>query len=259
MGGSLMRELDYFTQLNQLPQQQKFLETISQSRDYPDNSILNSYRAIFIPSGDAMVEMLQRTSIYRMLFTPDNRSFIPGKLLIPGFSPLGHLVTYAAYDPIARAESKESGVYGKAYYFYPDASTGFVKSNFILMPYEMWEVALRTRKISISDGVFDAGSVSSCGIPCAANLGTALGKGVKRILSIFDEVSLFKDNDSAGSDLYHDMTKNLKNMNLIKIPHEIEKDIDGYITEMGKEAFLAAITPSGKVELPSTRLSRLML
>jgi hypothetical protein len=252
-----MRELDFFTQLNQQPQQQKFLETISASRDYLDNSILNAYRAIYIPNHQVMIEMLQRTSIYRLLFTPDNRSFIPGKLLIPGFSPLGHLVTYAAYDPIARAEAKESGVYGKAYYFYPDASTGFIKSNFLLMPFEMWEVALRTRKIGVADGVFDAGSVSSCGIPCASNLGTALGKGVKRILSIFDEVSLYKDNDSAGSDLYIDMVKNLKNLNLVHVPYEIGKDIDGYITKMGKEAFIAAILPTGKVDLPSRRLSRL--
>lgn len=203
-----------------------------------------------------MVELLGNTSIAKLLYTQDGRSFVPGKLFIPGFTPLGHLVTYVAYDAVARMEAKDTNIYDKPYYFYPDESTGFKKSNFLLMPYESWEKAIATRKISIADGVFDAGSVSDCGIPCASNLGTTLGAGVRKILSIFDEVSIYKDNDSAGTDLYKALTRYMRNINLVKIPHLIEKDIDGFINKMGKEAFLSAITTSGRVDLVNKRFER---
>lgn len=251
-----MRELDYLRSLNQLPRQQQFLEKISESRGYANNDILNSYRALYIPSGNEMVEMLGKTSISQLLYTQDGRSFVPGKLFIPGFTPLGHLVTYTAYDAVARMEAKETGIYDRPYYFYPDESTGFKKSNFLLMPYESWAEAIRTRKISIADGVFDAGAVSDCGVPCAANLGTTLGGGVKKILSVFEEVSIYKDNDAAGTELYKNLTKYLKNVNLVKIPHLVEKDIDGFILKQGKEAFLSAITTSGRVDLVSKRFER---
>lgn len=251
-----MRELDYFQKINQDPRQQKFLETISESRGYENNDILNSYRAIYVPSGNEMMELLGKTSISKLLFTQDGRSFVPGKLLIPGFTPMGHLVTYVAYDPIARAEAKESGIYDRPYYFYPDESTGFKKSNFLLMPYESWQTAIDTRKISIADGVFDAGAVCGCGIPCGANLGTTLGAGVKQILSVFKEVSIYKDNDSAGTELYKNLTKHLRNVNLVKVPHLVEKDIDGFILKHGKEAFLSAITSSGRVDLVNKRFDR---
>jgi len=251
-----MRELDYFTQINQSAKQQGYLEKISESRGYTSNEILNSYRAVFIPNGNEMMELLGSTSISKMLFTPDNRSFVPGKLFIPGFTPLGHLVTYVSYDAIARMEAKETGKYDRPYYFYPDESTGFKKSNFLLMPYDSWEKALETKEISIADGVFDAGAVSSCDIPCAANLGTTLGAGVKKILSTFDRVSIYKDNDSAGTELYKELTRNLRNVNLVKIPPAVGKDIDGFIQKYGKDKFKASITPTGRVDLVSKRFDR---
>lgn len=251
-----MREIDYFKELNQSPRQQKFLESISESRGYKNNDILNAYRAIYIPSGAEMVDMLSRTSINNLLYTHDGRSFVPGKLLIPGFTPLGHLVTYVAYDAIARMEAKETGVYDRPYYFYPDESSGFKKSNFFLMPYESWAVALETKKISVADGVFDAGAVSACGVPCGSNLGTALGLGVRQILSVFDEVNLFKDNDSAGSDLYLSLSHHHNNVKLTKVPHMIGKDIDGFIVKQGKEAFISAINANGHIDLVSKRFDR---
>lgn len=251
-----MRELDYFAQVNQTPRQQGFIEKISESRGYKNNDILNSYRSIYIPSGNEMMELLGSTSIARMLFMQNGRSFAPGKLLIPGFSPLGHLVTYVSYDPIARMEAIETGDYDRPYYFYPEETQGFRKSNFLLMPYEQWETAIETRKISIVDGVFDAGAVSSCGLPCAANLGTTLGEGVKKILSVFDTVSIYKDNDSAGTDLYKSLVRSLRNVELNKVPHTVEKDIDGFINKEGKEVFLNSITPSGRVDLTRRSFNR---
>lgn len=251
-----MREIDYFTQLNQSPRQQAFLEKISASRGYTSNEILNSYRALFIPNPQEMMDMLGNTSISKMLFTADGRSFVYGKLFIPGFTPKGHLVTYVSYDAIARMEAKETGNYDRPYYFYPDESTGFKKSNFLLMPYESWEKALETKEISLADGVFDAGAVSSCGVPCAANLGTTLGAGVKKILSIFDTVNVYKDNDSAGTALYLELTRYLRNVNLVKVPHMVGKDIDGFIQKFGKEGFRSAITPNGRVDLVNQRFDR---
>lgn len=203
-----------------------------------------------------MVELLGKTSISNMLYTQDGRSFVPGKLLIPGFTPLGHLVTYVAYDAVARMEAKETGNYDRPYYFYPEESTGFKKSNFLLMPYESWEKAIETKKISIADGVFDGGAVCDCDIPCGSNLGTTLGAGVKKILGVFDEVSLYKDNDSAGTELYKNLVRSMRNVNLVKVPHLVEKDIDGFILKHGKEAFLSAITPTGRVDLVSKRFDR---
>lgn len=251
-----MREIDYLTQLNQSPRQQAFLEKISESRGYTSNEILNSYRALFIPNPQEMMELLGKTSISKMLFTADNRSFVPGKLFIPGFTPLGHLVTYVSYDAIARMQSKQTGVYDRPYYFYPDESTGFKKSNFLLMPYESWGVALETKKISLADGVFDAGAVCSCGVACAANLGTTLGSGVKKILSVFDSISIFKDNDSAGTELYKELVRNFKNVNLVKVPHLVEKDIDGFIQKYGKDEFISSTTPTGRIDLVSRRFDR---
>lgn len=251
-----MRELDYFKELNQSPRQQKFLEKISESRGYTSNDILNSYRAIYIPNPNEMMDMLGRTSISQLLFTQDGRTFVPGKLLIPGFTPLGHLVTYVSYDAIARMEAKETGNYDRPYYFYPDESTGFKKSNFLLMPYESWEVALETKKISLADGVFDAGAVCNCDVPCGSNLGTTLGEGVRKILSVFDEISLYKDNDAAGTDLYLNLVKYFKNVNLVKVPHLVGKDIDGFILKYGPEAFKSAITQTGRIDLVNSRFNR---
>lgn len=255
-GVLIMRELDYFRKLNQTPRQQEFLQKISESRGYKDNEILNAYRAIFIPNYNEMIEMLAHTSINPLLYNHDGRSFVPGKLFIPGFTPLGHLVTYVCYDPIARMEASETGVYDKPYYFYPEESTGFKKSNFFLMPYESWEIAFNTGKISVADGVFDAGAVSVCGVPCGANLGTTLGLGVKKILSVFDEVNTFKDNDSAGTELYISLTKSLRNVKLTKVPHMIGKDIDGFIVKEGREAFMSCINENGEIDLVSKRFER---
>lgn len=240
-----MRELDYFTKLNQLPQQQEYLTQISLSRGYEDNTILNSYRAVYISSYEEMMSMLGSTSIQDKLHMRDGRTFVPGKLFIPGFTPMGHLVTYVSYDAIARFEAKESGRYGVPYYFYPEDSGTFRKSNFLLMPYESWQVALDTGRIAIADGVFDAGAVSTSVLPCAANLGTTLGKGVKRILSLFDEVTHFKDNDAAGTQLYLDLNRSLKKVHLVRIPAG-EKDIDGYLIREGGQVLRKTVDLVGR-------------
>lgn len=252
-----MSELEYFRTLNQSAEQQKYIDYISASRGYKNSDILNSYRAIYVRDFNSMVGMLKNTSIYNMLFTPDNSSFVPGKLLIPGFSPTGHLVTYAAFDAVARMESKESGIYNKAYYFYPDSSTGFIKSNFLMLPYESWAVALELGKLGLADGLFDAGAVSSCGLPCASNLGTGLGLGVKKILRVFNEIIHFKDNDSAGSLMYTELVKAHPQVRSVGVPPTIDKDIDGYIKEVGKEEFLKSISPTGRVNLRTNKLKKL--
>lgn len=251
-----MSELAYFRELNQRPEQQNFLSIISKSRGYLNNDILNSYRAIFVPSGREMMEMLGNTSIANQLFLPDGRSMVPGKLLIPGFSPLGYLVTFVVYDAKARLEATETGVYDRPYYFYPDESTGFKKSNFILMPYESWEKAIETKEISLADGVFDSGAVCLADIPCGSILGSTLGVGVKNILSIFNKIRLFKDNDMAGTALYLELEKYFPNVELTKIPYLIGKDIDGYITEEDITDLKEKLTYAGTIELKSRGFGR---
>lgn len=249
-----MRALDYLRKLNQTEDQQKMLSIISKSRGYSDNRILNAYRAIYIPNEGYMQAKLGKLDIAKSLYTSNGNTYVPGKLFIPGFTPLGHLITYVAYDAKARLEAKETGDYNKPYYFYPEESTGFRKSDFILMPFESWEVAIREKRISIGDGVFDSGAVSVCGIPCGSTLGTTLGSGVKKILSVFDTVTQFKDNDSAGTELYKSLEANHRNVNLVHVPYEVEKDIDGYILSVGEEKFKELVSQKSKISLPKRRI-----
>lgn len=241
-------------ELNQSDEQQDYLATISRSRGYKNNDILNAYRAIYIPNEPYMNAKLGKLDISKMLYSTNGRSYVPGKLFIPGFSPLGHLVTYVAYDARARLEAQETGNYDTPYYFYPEENSGFRKSNFILMPYESWEIAFKENRIALADGVFDAGAVSVCGIPCGANLGTTLGEGVKKILSVFDLVTQFKDNDSAGTDLYLSLERSTKNLNLVHIPYQVDKDIDGYIQSVGEEKFKEIVNGKPRITLPKGRI-----
>lgn len=243
-----MRELEYFERLNQSPEQQDFLLQISKSRGYDNNDVLNTLRAVFIPSHEDMVHMLGHLSIASMLYARDGRTFVPGRLFIPGFSPLGHLVTYVSYDAIARYQAKQSGTYGSAYYFYPEDAGAFKKSNFILMPFESWQEALKTKHLGLADGVFDMASLCSLNFPTGSNLGTTLGVGVRRILSSFDEVTIFKDSDHAGTQLYLELARYVKQLNLVSIPRG-DKDIDGYLINNGSDKLKKAIELGHRVSL----------
>lgn len=230
---SITDYVERFNSLNQTAHQQSMLAEISQIRGYQDNNRFNLANAVQIYSLEILLQLLGDSSIYHLCFhSRTGECLVYGKMLIPGFTPTGELITYICYDVINQQLAKHQGVSQPAY-FLPESNGLTSKSNFVYAPIESWERILSSEDIYIVDGIWDCVSLNLAGYPSIAILGSSLSNGVIHILKAFKRLYIITDNDAAGGLLYNNMSYLFPYVYRVIVPIELAKDIDQYIVKVG--------------------------
>ena len=207
-------ELFDLVMANDLEVQSKYLSVVEDQRNIPVDYLM-SLGAMFIPNNDYIIYYLGDRALNPKLgFYRNGRCLWSLFVVIPIRDLSGEVVGLCGWDAYNKYLEVAEGAEGLSKYSV-SSSAIFARDKYFLSDVNCLQRAFKHRVIFVTDGVFDALSLSYRGLPAIALLGSSFSREVLYFLSWYKHIYVCADNDKAGLSLHKRLAKSLPSVHSI--------------------------------------------
>ena len=206
-----------------LASQQYYLSVVEDQRKIPVDYLL-ALGALFIPNNEYIAHYLGKQAFDSMVgLYFENRCPWTLFVVIPIRNLSGEIMGLVGWDAYNKYKELTEGQQGLVSYRVSPKSV-FPRDRYFLSDVECLKKNFDKRVLFITDGVFDAISLSYRGIPAIALLGSSFSREILYFLSWYKAVYVCTDNDSAGVSLYRKLDR--ATSNVYRLTQNRTKDIE---------------------------------
>lgn len=213
-----------------LKSQRYYLSAVEEQRKISVDYLL-SLGAIFIPNAEYITHYLGVRAKESMagLYYGDVCPWVMF-VLLPIRDLSGEVRGLVGWDAYNKYKEVSEGAQGLVSYRV-SAKSVFPRDRFFLSDVECLKAQFTKRAVFVTDGVFDAVSLSYRNIPAIALLGSSFSQEILYFLSWYRAVYVCADNDKAGIRLYERLKR--ASSNVYKVTQNKTKDIEELLRSDG--------------------------
>lgn len=216
--------------------QEKFLTVVGNLRGM-DASIFYDVGAFFVPNNEYMIHYFGTEILKEEMgcYSYSGQCNWQNCVVIPITNVVGNVVGLGSFNPFLYAEAHETKDWSLHYYAYSPKSV-FPKGKYLYFPKNGFDKAVKDGYMFLVDGFFDAISVYAAGFNAGATMGSIITPEMLVQLRFIDRIIHIADNDAAGYEVYEQLRKHLKNVELLK--QGKTKDADELLKSENREQFI---------------------
>lgn len=220
--------------------QSSFLEIVCKDIRSMDLDVILQASGFYVPNNDYMKARfgpIITDSSFDCYNLSDECRWV-NNVVFPIYNLNSRIVGLAGFNALRYVQAKENKDKTLNYYSYSNKSV-FDKGKYLFCVDGTYRKALQEGYLIITDGLFDALSLSNEGYLAAALLGSTVTEEILVQLRFIKKIILAVDNDTAGNKLAEKLSRYLDNLFVIK--QRYTKDVDDILKTGYKEKYLSRL------------------
>ena len=233
---------------NDLASQEKYMEIFAEEIRKCDKNILIDAGGVFIPNNEYMQMYFGPITMIHDYSKAGVCNWLEA-IVFPIRDITDEIVGIEGYFPLNKLHKENGETLFKYNFKYKVSDKSIFNSSLYFFGMKgIQRKALEDGYVILTDGTFDALSLTHIGYNALALLGSSVSKQQIAYLSMLDTVYLAVDNDRAGQDLLKYLKKNLPNVKGILFTKS--KDVDDILKGENREEFISQLDRKIQENLP---------